>query len=65
MSDLRTLAEQYVRLSSEIEGVRQAMLASLTNGAGENRPFISPSRETGGVKRGGMRRRRRRRRSWR
>ena len=47
MSDLRALAEQYVRLSSEIEGVRQAMLASLTNGAGENRPFVSPSRETG------------------
>ncbi len=48
MSDLRALAEQYVRLSSEIEGVRQAMLASLTNGAGESRPFIPPSRETGG-----------------
>jgi hypothetical protein len=38
MSDLRTLAEKFVRLSTEIEETRTAMLACLTNGA-DPRPF--------------------------
>ena len=35
MTDLLALAERFVALSAEIEDVRRAMLARLTNGAGE------------------------------
>jgi hypothetical protein len=34
--DLRALAEEYVALQDKVEGVRRAMLACLTNGAGPN-----------------------------
>ena len=34
--DLRALAERYVTLTGEVEAVRRAMLACLTNGAGEH-----------------------------
>jgi DNA-binding transcriptional ArsR family regulator len=36
MEDLRTLAETYVALTGQIEEVRRAMLACLTNGADPN-----------------------------
>jgi Transposase, Mutator family len=41
MEDLRTLAETYVALTGQIEEVRRAMLACLTNGAGDA-PYASP-----------------------
>ena len=46
MDDLRTLAEQYVALTGQIEAVRRAMLACLSNGAAAPRPF------SGAVRRG-------------
>jgi hypothetical protein len=39
MSDLLGLAEKLVKLSTELEAVRAAMLTALTDGAGEPRPF--------------------------
>jgi hypothetical protein len=47
--DLRALAERYVTLTGEVEAVRRAMLACLTNGAGEHpaRP-THPARSAGG-----------------
>jgi hypothetical protein len=36
--DLRSLAETYVRLETELEDVRRAMLAALTNGAAPANP---------------------------
>ena len=52
MGDLRDLAQEYVALTGQIEEVRRAMLAALTNGAGEKPqiPF-SPAvrRRPGGV----------------
>jgi hypothetical protein len=47
MGDLRDLAQEYVALTGQIEEVRRAMLACLTNGAaGENPqiPFSPPVR---------------------
>lgn len=53
MSELVTLAADFVRLSSEIEAVRRRMLTALTNGAGEaattTRP-IQPAKKAGGSK---------------
>jgi hypothetical protein len=48
--DLRVLAEKYVTLTGEIEDVRRAMLACLTNGAGDtpDAPFAQPARSPGG-----------------
>ena len=40
--DLRVLAEKYVALTGEIEDVRRAMLACLTNGGGELPRSLSP-----------------------
>ena len=42
--DLRVLAEKYVALTGEIEDVRRAMLACLTNGGGEPPSSLSPAR---------------------
>jgi hypothetical protein len=51
--DLRVLAEKYVTLTGEVEDVRRAMLACLTNGAGDAaitaRP-IKPAKKAGGSK---------------
>ena len=45
MGDLRSLAEQFIKLTEEIEAVRSAMLQTLTNGAaGEPRPFSPAAR---------------------
>ena len=47
--DLRVLAEKYVTLTGEIEDVRRAMLACLTNGAGaEPVRHTKPARSPGG-----------------
>jgi hypothetical protein len=48
--DLRVLAEKYVALTGEIEDVRRAMLACLTNGGGEppKIPFSRPARQASG-----------------
>jgi hypothetical protein len=46
MGDLRALAETYVALSGQIEDVRRAMLACLTNGAEPNP--MRPARASGG-----------------
>ena len=50
-ADLLALAAKYVALTEEIEDVRRAMLACLTNGAGEHpaRP-TQPARSAGGSK---------------
>ena len=44
--NLRALAEEYVALTEEIDGVRREMLACLTNGGGANpiRPTSAPRR---------------------
>jgi DNA-binding NtrC family response regulator len=42
VGDLRALAERYVTLTGEVEDVRRAMLACLTNGAGES-PVVRPT----------------------
>ena len=46
MSDLRALAEEYVALTGQIEEVRRAMLAFLTNGTDPNP--TRPARSSGG-----------------
>jgi hypothetical protein len=45
MSDLRSLAETYVRLETELEDTRRAMLAALTNGSAPGNP--TPARRRG------------------
>jgi hypothetical protein len=47
MSDLLILASKYVALTGEIEDVRRAMLACLTNGAGANPVPPTPAKRPG------------------
>ena len=47
--DLRALAEQFISLTGQIETVRRAMLAALSNGAGpEPRPTLPARSKLGG-----------------
>jgi Winged helix-turn-helix DNA-binding len=52
LSELVTLAADFVRLSSEIEDVRRRMLSALSNGAGAEPPVRPTPAARSGVKKG-------------